>query len=111
MFYNTGGGKFTISGGSTIQMSPPTSGTYAGITLFQDRTSNAAVTVSGGSNSTMTGTFYSPAAAATVSGNSTTHSVASEFISYDLTISGSGSVLIDPTSGSGSSPRLFGLVE
>ena len=46
--YNTGGGAITLSGSGTIALSPMTSGTYQGITIFQDRSSSTAATMSGG---------------------------------------------------------------
>ena len=38
--YNTGSGAINLSGSGSISLSPMTSGTYAGITVFQDRSSS-----------------------------------------------------------------------
>jgi Flp pilus assembly protein TadG len=52
------GAVVSISSGSSINLAPPTSGTYVGISLFADRNNGATSTVSG-SSLTMTGTWYS----------------------------------------------------
>ena len=48
---NYGGtyGSITLSGNGTYSLSAPTTGTYAGILIFQDRTNAAALTLSGNS--------------------------------------------------------------
>ncbi len=46
--YNTGRGGINLSGTGTISLSPMSSGTYAGITIFQDRSNTSAATLSGG---------------------------------------------------------------
>ena len=45
-----------------------TSGPYAGITVFQDRSSTTGATMSGSGNMSNTGTFYFPDATLTLSG-------------------------------------------
>ena len=40
-----------------------TSGTYSGITVFQDRSNTASAAMSGGSNISNSGTFYLPSQA------------------------------------------------
>ena len=68
--YNTGGGAISLSGTGAISLSPMTSGTYAGLTIFQDRSSAVGATLSGGSNINLTGTYYFPSAPLTMSGSS-----------------------------------------
>src|SRR5262249_48327605 len=97
MIYNAPGSNsdvITVGGsGNTIALSPMLTGPYAGITFFQDRTSTAPVTVSGstGSNFTITGTFYTASATLTVSGNGVQQTLGSQYISYDLVLTGNGS--------------------
>ena len=66
----TGGtyGSITLSGNGSYNLSPPTTGTYAGIVIFQSRDNTTALTISGNASG-MTGTIYAPAAALTESGN------------------------------------------
>jgi hypothetical protein len=50
------GARFNITGG-TLTLSPPTSGTYAGMTVFADR-NNGATTIFSNAAVTITGTWY-----------------------------------------------------
>jgi hypothetical protein len=58
MLYN--GGQLTISGGGSIQLTPPDSGPYQGVTVFQARGNTAKATLSGGSGSIFAGSYYFP---------------------------------------------------
>ena len=98
MFYNTGGGSFNISNGTTLNLSPPTSGTYQGVTFFQDRTSNATVVLCGGSTSTVAGAIYAPDATINISNGISLNSIASQIIAYDMTNTGGASVVINTSS-------------
>jgi Flp pilus assembly protein TadG len=93
--YNTGGGSITLSGSGTISLNPMTSGTYQGITVFQDRTSSAAATMSGGSNIHNTGTFYFPDAKLTLSGTSGVATVGAQIIAKNLTFSGTSGISVN----------------
>ncbi len=66
----TGGtyGSITLSGNGSYNLSPPTTGTYAGIVIFQTRDNSKALTLSGNASG-MTGTIYAPAAQLAESGN------------------------------------------
>ena len=84
----TGGtyGSITLSGNGSYNLSPPTTGTYAGIVIFQTRDNSKALTVSGNASG-MTGTVYAPAAQLAESGNA---SLNAALIVDTLTISGNG---------------------
>jgi hypothetical protein len=77
-FYNTSNGysfgPITLAGGTTVNMTAPSSGTYQGILFFQDRniTSSATNTITGGSSGTFSGTIYMPTGNVQFNGNSTT---------------------------------------
>ena len=67
---STGGtyGSISLSGNGSYHLTPPTTGTYAGIVIFQARDNSKALTVSGNASG-MTGTIYAPAAQLSESGN------------------------------------------
>ncbi len=79
-------GAVTLSGNGTYSLSPPTTGTYAGIVIFQSRDNSKAVTISGNASG-MTGTVYAPAAQLAESGNAALNAA---LIVDTLTISGNG---------------------
>lgn len=84
--------KIAISGQGSIVLSPPMTGPYQGILLFQDRSSTAPVNISGSSGVTMniTGTFYAASAVLNVTGNGDQQTIGSQYISYDLVLGGNG---------------------
>jgi Flp pilus assembly protein TadG len=92
--YNTGGGAINLSGTGIIALNPMTSGTYQGITMFQDRSSAVGATMSGGSNITNTGTFYFPGSRLTLSGTSGVASMGAQMIAKNLTFSGTSGVQV-----------------
>lgn len=72
-FYMTGSNAgFTLNAGGTITLSAPTSGTYSGMLLVQDKASNvgAGNTLNGGANMTLTGAIYTPTQTLTLNGGS-----------------------------------------
>jgi Flp pilus assembly protein TadG len=114
MLYNapgTGNGTISISGNGSITMSPPTSGLYQGISIFQDRTSTNSLSISGNGSMTMTGTFYAAMATFNISGNGGTNVIGSQYISYNLVTSGNGNINVEWSSGSTSHTRSITLVE
>jgi len=68
MFYNGGTGSITINGGNTVTLTAPTTGTYAGILLFQAASNTSQVTLNGGNSQTLTGALYAPTANLTENG-------------------------------------------
>ena len=68
---NSGGnfGGITLSGNGTFSMTAPTTGTYAGILIFQSRQNTRALSFSGNAMLGMTGTIYAPSALLSMSGN------------------------------------------
>ncbi len=99
MIYNAGtgynlasgadGGTFgavTLSGNGTFNLTAPTTGTYAGIVIFQSRDNTKALTLSGNASG-MTGTIYAPAAQLAESGNAQLNAAV---VVDTMTISGNG---------------------
>ena len=82
-----------ISGQGNITMSPPTDGTYKGISIWQERSSTNTVSISGSATAAMniTGTFYVAGGLLKVTGNGSQQTIGSQYISYDLNLGGNGS--------------------
>jgi hypothetical protein len=97
MIYNnpaSNSDTISIAGSGVMKFTPPTSGPYQGILLFQNRTSTAPVSVSGGSGSSMAGLFYAAKALMKITGGGGA-SIGSQYISDTLTIQGNGNFSID----------------
>ena len=78
LIYNAGsqfpqsGGKFqsiSVSGDGQVELTPATSGVYAGILIFQSRDNTTALSLSGNAELGSAGVIYAPAAALALSGN------------------------------------------
>jgi hypothetical protein len=116
MLYLTGANaSINLSGQGSVTLSPMTSGAYAGITIFQDRTDSNQGTMVGNGNLNITGTIYAPAADIQAKGNGSTDGFASQIIAQSMTMKGNGNVNVnfDPNNTTGLVPntRSFGLVE
>jgi Putative Flp pilus-assembly TadE/G-like len=108
---NSEGISINGNNSSYISMSPPTSGPYQGISLFQDRTSTQSLSIAGNGDFTITGTFYAAAAQLSVAGNGTQSTIGSQYISDTLTVSGGGALNINWTQDQTARTRYLGLVE
>ncbi|MEK7246904.1 MAG: hypothetical protein AAB092_00370, partial [Chloroflexota bacterium] len=71
IFYVTAGG-INLHGTANLDFTPPSSGTYEGITFFQSRTLTTDLNLNGNASAGDSGIVYAPAARATYSGNATT---------------------------------------
>jgi Flp pilus assembly protein TadG len=100
-----------INGNGAINLSPPTSGIYAGISLWQVRSSTNDINVTGNGGSAMSGTFYTAHGTLNVTGNGTNDVLGAQYISYNLKVNGGGnfSVIWDPNLVART--RFIGLVE
>jgi hypothetical protein len=79
----------------TVNLSAPPTGTYRGITLFQDRNSNNSVWISGCPNTSITGTFYFAGSPLAIVDTGTGAIIGSQYICRQLSISGTGSFAIN----------------
>ncbi|TIR85147.1 MAG: pilus assembly protein [Mesorhizobium sp.] len=64
------GSQLYINANEQVNLSPPASGAYAGITIFQAKGNTSALTINGGSGSVVSGFIYAPDAAISYAGNS-----------------------------------------
>jgi hypothetical protein len=106
---NSGG--INISANGRVNLTAMISGIYQGLLFFQARTANDAANVSGGSNMTLSGTFYFPNALLSVTGSAGFDNVGSQYISKDLNVQGTGTIYIDWDPKKAAQTRIIGLVE
>jgi Flp pilus assembly protein TadG len=111
MLYNDGLGNVSLTGSGSMSLSPPTSGIYQGISLFQERSSNKQISITAQGNMNMTGTFYAAAAKVSITGQGGYNNpIGSQWIAWQLYVTGSGSFEVD-YNGLGTPVRTIGLIE
>jgi hypothetical protein len=104
MIYNastSSSDKISITGTGKLTLSPPTSGLYAGVSLFQNASSTAPVTLTGNGNLTISGAVYAADAALNLNVNSTTDVYGAQFVVGSMVTSGSGTVNVGTVASSG----------
>jgi Flp pilus assembly protein TadG len=99
-----------LTSNGSLTLSAPTSGTYKGITIFQNRTATAAVDITGNGSMNLTGTIYAAGANINLTANGAANVIGSQIIADSMTVTGSGSVNVN-YSGSGSPARDTRIVE
>jgi parallel beta-helix repeat protein len=100
MIYNAGAsgsfGALTLSGNGNVNITPATTGTYAGILIFQSRDNTQTMALTGSSVSLGTGSVYAAAATLNLSGNV---QFQGSFIVGKMNISGSAVAQLSATNG------------
>jgi hypothetical protein len=85
-------GSFKVNASATINMTAPTTGTYAGIAIFQDRrakdSASANNQINGNSSSVINGTIYFPNQELIYNGTGNTAAVCTMFVAKRLIFSG-----------------------
>ena len=83
-----------MNGGATLNMSAPTSGTYAGLLIYQDPNApaNNANKINGASGSTYTGAIDFPNGGLTYTGKSAATAGCTQLIGYQITFTWSSSI-------------------
>src|SRR5262249_18109736 len=117
MIYNdwqASGDCITTSGMSSLTLSPPASGIYEGLSIFQARgsvsTPAPTLAVSGSGLMSVSGTTYGAYANLTVSGGASGSVVGGQIIVDTLTVSGSATINVDPGTKPTANCRAVGLV-
>ena len=111
MIYSNGTGNISLTGSGSLTMSPPTSGIYQGITLFQERSSNKQISITAQGNMNMTGTFYAAKSNVTITGQGGYNNpIGSQWIAWQLAVTGSGSFSVN-YNGQATPVRSIGLIE
>jgi len=105
---------FSLSGNSNITLTAPTSGTYTGILIMEDRSIPAGTysdSFGGGSSAAYTGVIYSPKSNVTMYGNSSLTAYTT-IVAYTLSMVGTTYLNDDYSSLSGGNPlKVTALVE
>ena len=96
-----------ISGNGSLNLTPPTSGAYQGLTIFQSPTSTNRISITGNGGS-IGGTIYAPDAQVTLSGNGGLS--AAQIVSSSIQATGNGSVSVNFGGNTALTPLIF-LVE
>jgi Flp pilus assembly protein TadG len=99
-FYLVGGANLVIDNGANVNLTAPTSGTYAGALLFQDPSDTQTLSIQGGSNTSFNGAVYAPTAAVTL-GNGSGTSIDADLVAKTLTMNGGGTLNSTATSNFG----------
>jgi hypothetical protein len=98
-------GAFSVTGQANVSITPMSSGTWQGISFFQDRNATAAFNIMGNGNTNIGGLVYAPNATATLAGNGVIGGSTS-FITNQLVVTGNGNftppTIKVPLPGSGS---------
>jgi Putative Flp pilus-assembly TadE/G-like len=113
MIFNAPSGpndRISITGNGAVTMTPPTSGIYQGMTLFQKRSATQQMNIAGNGSFTAKGTFYAANALMNVAGNGAAQ-IGSQFVSRYLDINGNGALNINYNPDQVVPRRVLGLVE
>jgi Flp pilus assembly protein TadG len=86
-----------LTGNGTLTLSPPTTGTYKGVTIFENRTATATVKITGNGGMSLTGAVYAAAAEVDLTGNGSLNVIGSQIIANNMKVTGNGSVNVNYT--------------
>jgi hypothetical protein len=89
--------QIKLTGNGSLTLSAPTSGTYKGIAISQNRTSTAVVAVTGNGSMNITGTVYAAKAEVDVTGNGASNTIGSQYVANNMKVTGNGAVDINAT--------------
>lgn len=109
MFFVDANSTISLGGGGSVSLSAGTSGSYAGILIFQSRSTpvTTAVTIWGGGSLSLNGTLYAPSATLNLGGNGSYSSTAQfgYLIADKITLGGSSSFVFNAFPTTGANPR------
>jgi hypothetical protein len=103
-------GSVSLAGSGTMTLSAGSTGSYAGMIVFQDRSCVGAVAITVRTGTTLNGTLYVPAATLnlTIANNVT---IASQIVAYELGMTGNNVLTMSFTPGAVAGARVPSLVE
>jgi hypothetical protein len=103
--------NINVNGLGAVTWTPPTSGPYKGIALWQRRDSTNTVSMGGNGLSSISGTFYAKKGLLAVSGNGGQDVLGSQYISDKLNLGGNGNFNVDWKVDQTARTRIVRLVE
>ena len=108
LFFNSGS-SFDFSGASSISITPASTGNYAGVAIFQSRSTPVSTVDKVWGNGTLSlgGTIYAPSSQLALGGNSTLTISVGYAIASKLSFGGSSQLSIGVLGTGGSSPRIL----
>jgi hypothetical protein len=86
-----------LTGNGSVTLTPPTSGTYQGISIFEERSGTASVAVTGNGSLDLEGTIYAAGAEVDLTGNGGTNVMGAQIIANNMKVTGNGAVNVDYT--------------
>jgi len=116
MLYNDPGGSnsagIKLTGGK-VKMNPTSSGTYKGISIFQERSADVDLSITGQGGMSITGTFYVAGGAIKITGSDASNLdvIGSQYISRTLQSGGNGSYQVNWNPDNTAPQRQLTLVE
>ena len=110
IYVDNGGGQISFQGGGRVTLTPPLTGTYAGIAMYQDRTPTQPISIANGSQISITGTIYAAKAQFQMAGGATNNQFGSQIVVDTLNLTNNAT--LNFASGStGSSTHKISIVE
>ena len=105
---NTNGATYAVTGNGSLDVTPPTSGPFAGLSVFSDRNNSGTLAVTGNGD-TFSGTLYAKSGSLVLTGNGSGLFLNSMVVVHDATTTGNGSIGIT-YNGSNTPPNAGGAV-
>ncbi len=99
-------GELRVNGSGGLSISPMTSGTYQGLSVYMDRSNSDPISISGSGGSTFVGTVYAPASSYTANGSGGSFVLDSQIICSRAEFTGSGGLTLrfSPANNYGGAP-------
>ena len=98
-FYFTGSATFNCNGNTDVQLTAPSSGTYAGILMYQNPADTVGPSIGGNDGSFLNGVLYFPKSEVTFYGNNSTLSQPASSLQTRLRLSGNPTVNLQGSAG------------
>jgi hypothetical protein len=85
-------GAVSITGANNTNLTAPTTGTYAGVLIFQDPLDQSTAAITGASGTVYNGAFYFPDAQLTMTGSNSASALYTILVAKDLDLTGTNNL-------------------